>query len=109
MIDLRTLMPYDWETIARAVKETNRVVVAHEDQLTCGFGAELAARIGEELFLHLDAPVTPRRRARHAGGLRARPRGSDPAAVVRRPRRDPQGEALLVRLDVAHRLQPVGL
>jgi 2-oxoisovalerate dehydrogenase E1 component len=58
VIDLRTLMPYDWETIARAVKETNRVVVAHEDQLTCGFGAELAARIGEELFLHLDAPVT---------------------------------------------------
>ena len=40
------------------MKETNRVVVAHEDQLTCGFGAELAARIGEELFLHLDAPVT---------------------------------------------------
>jgi 2-oxoisovalerate dehydrogenase E1 component len=58
VIDLRSLMPYDWETITQAVKETNRVVVAHEDQLTCGFGAELAARIGEELFLHLDAPVT---------------------------------------------------
>jgi 2-oxoisovalerate dehydrogenase E1 component len=58
VIDLRTIAPFDWEAIARAVKETNRVVVAHEDQLTCGFGAELAARIGEELFLHLDAPVT---------------------------------------------------
>jgi 2-oxoisovalerate dehydrogenase E1 component len=51
-------MPYDWETIARAVRETNRVIIAHEDALTCGFGAELAARIGEELFSELDAPVT---------------------------------------------------
>jgi len=57
VIDLRTLMPYDWDTIAQAVRETNRVIVAHEDQLTCGFGAELAARIGDELFEFLDAPV----------------------------------------------------
>ena len=57
VIDLRTIVPYDWEGIAAAVKKTNRVVVAHEDQLTCGFGAELSARIGEELFEYLDAPV----------------------------------------------------
>ena len=57
VIDLRTIVPYDWEGIADAVRKTNRVVVAHEDQLTCGFGAELAARIGEELFEYLDAPV----------------------------------------------------
>ena len=57
VLDLRTIAPYDWETIAAHVKRTNRVVVAHEDQLTCGFGAELAARIGGELFEHLDAPV----------------------------------------------------
>jgi 2-oxoisovalerate dehydrogenase E1 component len=57
VIDLRTLIPYDWDTIARAVRETNRLVVAHEDQLTCGFGAELAARVAEELFDFLDAPV----------------------------------------------------
>jgi 2-oxoisovalerate dehydrogenase E1 component len=57
VFDLRTIMPYDWEGIAALVKKTNRVVVAHEDQLTCGFGAEIAARISDELFDHLDAPV----------------------------------------------------
>ena len=57
VMDLRTLAPYDWPSIAAAVAETSRVVVAHEDQLTCGFGAELAARIADELFDHLDAPV----------------------------------------------------
>jgi 2-oxoisovalerate dehydrogenase E1 component len=57
VVDLRTLVPLDWATIASAVARTSRVVVAHEDQLTCGFGAEIAARIGSELFEHLDAPV----------------------------------------------------
>jgi 2-oxoisovalerate dehydrogenase E1 component len=57
VIDLRTITPYDWDTIAKAVAKTNRVVIAHEDQLTCGFGAELAARIAGELFHHLDAPI----------------------------------------------------
>jgi 2-oxoisovalerate dehydrogenase E1 component len=57
VLDLRTIVPFDWDTIARAVRGTTRIVIAHEDQLTCGFGAELAARIGESLFEHLDAPV----------------------------------------------------
>lgn len=57
VIDLRTIVPYDWATIAAAVKRVNRVIVAHEDQLTCGFGAEIAARIADELFDYLDAPV----------------------------------------------------
>jgi 2-oxoisovalerate dehydrogenase E1 component len=57
VVDLRTIMPYDWDTIAHAVARTNRVVIAHEDQLTCGFGAELAARVAGELFEHLDAPI----------------------------------------------------
>ena len=57
VLDLRTIVPYDWEAIATHVKRMNRVIVAHEDQLTCGFGAEIAARIAGELFEHLDAPV----------------------------------------------------
>ena len=58
VFDLRTIIPYDWEGIASLVQKTNKVIVAHEDTLTCGFGAEIAARIGEELFEYLDAPVT---------------------------------------------------
>lgn len=57
VFDLRTIIPYDWEGIASLVRSTNKVIVAHEDTLTCGFGAEIAARIGDELFEFLDAPV----------------------------------------------------
>jgi 2-oxoisovalerate dehydrogenase E1 component len=57
VIDLRTIMPFDWDAIAEAVKATSRIVIAHEDQLTCGFGAELAARVASDLFEYLDAPV----------------------------------------------------
>ena len=57
LIDLRSLSPYDWETIAESVRKTSRVIVAHEDMKSWGYGAEIAARIGEELFHDLDAPV----------------------------------------------------
>ena len=57
VFDLRTIMPYDWDGIAALVRKTSKVIIAHEDTLTCGFGAEIAARIGDELFEHLDAPV----------------------------------------------------
>jgi 2-oxoisovalerate dehydrogenase E1 component len=57
IIDLRTLSPYDWEAIASSVRKTNRVIVAHEDMLSWGYGAEIAARIADELFDDLDAPV----------------------------------------------------
>src|SRR5687767_6233011 len=58
VIDLRTIIPYDWDTIAAYTRKTSRVIIVHEDQLTCGFGAEIAARISQELFDYLDAPVT---------------------------------------------------
>jgi 2-oxoisovalerate dehydrogenase E1 component len=57
IVDLRTLNPYDWEAIAESVRKTNRVIVAHEDMLSWGYGAEIAARIADELFDELDAPV----------------------------------------------------
>jgi 2-oxoisovalerate dehydrogenase E1 component len=57
VIDLRTLSPYDWEAIATSVKKTSRVIVAYEDMKSWGYGAEIAARIADELFEDLDAPV----------------------------------------------------
>jgi 2-oxoisovalerate dehydrogenase E1 component len=57
ILDLRTLSPYDWEAIAESVRRTSRVIVAHEDMLSWGYGAEIAARIADELFHDLDAPV----------------------------------------------------
>jgi len=57
VIDLRSLLPFDWDAIAETVKKTNRVIVAHEDSLSFGYGAEIAARITAELFEYLDAPV----------------------------------------------------
>ena len=63
VIDLRSLSPYDFDAIATSVKKTSKVIVAHEDMLSWGYGAEIAARIGDELFHDLDAPV------RRVGGM----------------------------------------
>jgi 2-oxoisovalerate dehydrogenase E1 component len=57
LIDLRSLSPYDWDAIATSVRKTSKVLVAHEDMKSWGYGAEIAARIGDELFHDLDAPV----------------------------------------------------
>jgi 2-oxoisovalerate dehydrogenase E1 component len=58
VIDLRSLQPFDWEAISSSVRKTGRVLVVHEDARSHGFGAEIAARIADELFQHLDAPVS---------------------------------------------------
>jgi 2-oxoisovalerate dehydrogenase E1 component len=63
IIDLRTLNPYDWNAVVETVKKTSRAIVAHEDSVSWGYGAEIAARISDELFEYLDAP------ARRVGAL----------------------------------------
>ncbi len=57
ILDLRTLSPYDWESIVTSVKKTSRAIVVYEDPISWGYGAEIAARISSELFSYLDAPV----------------------------------------------------
>jgi len=57
VIDLRTLSPFDMESISKSVKKTNKVLIAHEDSLSWGLGSEIAARISDELFMWLDGPV----------------------------------------------------
>jgi 2-oxoisovalerate dehydrogenase E1 component len=57
VLDLRTLNPYDFEAIATSVSKTSRVLIVHEDMLSWGYGAEIAARIASDLFEKLDAPV----------------------------------------------------
>jgi len=57
LIDLRCLNPFDWDAIVTSVEKTNRVLVAYEDSLSWGYGAEIAARIADQMFDKLDAPV----------------------------------------------------
>ena len=57
VIDLRTLLPLDYDTIAASVEKTNRVLLLHEDTMIGGIGGELSAYIAENLFQHLDAPI----------------------------------------------------
>ena len=57
MVDLRTLVPYDEETVLASVKKTGRALIVHEAPLTLGFGAEVAARLADAAFPYLDAPI----------------------------------------------------
>jgi 2-oxoisovalerate dehydrogenase E1 component len=57
ILDLRSLQPYDWDLISASVKKTSRALIAYEDHVSWGYGAEIAARIADELFDFLDAPV----------------------------------------------------
>lgn len=57
VIDLRTIMPWDEETVINSIKKTGRCIVTHEAPITCGFGAELSSKIQEKAFNYLEAPV----------------------------------------------------
>jgi len=57
LIDLRTLLPWDQETVINSVKKTGKCIVTHEAPITCGFGAEISAKIQEKCFDYLEAPV----------------------------------------------------
>jgi 2-oxoisovalerate dehydrogenase E1 component len=57
ILDLRTVVPWDKEAVLEAIKEVGRVLVVHEDTITCGLGAEIVAQIADEAFVYLDAPV----------------------------------------------------
>ena len=57
VIDMRCLLPLDMETLVESVERTNRVLIVEEDNLTGGWGAEVAARLGERCVYHLDAPI----------------------------------------------------
>ena len=95
IIDLRSLSPVDWEAIGESVRKTNRVIVAYEDSLSWGYGAEIAARIADEMFAYLDAPV--RRVAPPTRScLRARARGRDPAAGGRSGGSDARDRQVLI-------------
>lgn len=89
VVDLRTLVPLDAETVLASVRRTGRAVVVHEAQLTAGFGAEVAARIADEAFAWLDAPVKrvayPDRPVPYARPLEGEllPRAADVVAAVR--------------------------
>jgi 2-oxoisovalerate dehydrogenase E1 component len=57
VIDLRSLTPFDWETVAASIGKTGKALIAHEDARSFGYGAEIAALIADRLFEFLDAPV----------------------------------------------------
>jgi pyruvate/2-oxoglutarate/acetoin dehydrogenase E1 component len=57
VLDLRTIIPWDRDAVLEAVSRTGKLIVLHEDTRTAGFGAEIAATVGEESFQYLDAPV----------------------------------------------------
>jgi 2-oxoisovalerate dehydrogenase E1 component len=58
LLDLRTIAPWDREAVLASVRRTGRCLIVHEDNLTAGFGAEIAASVAQDAFWYLDAPVS---------------------------------------------------
>jgi len=58
VIDLRKVLPWDYDIVRNSVRKTGRMIVSHEAPITCGVGAEISAKIQEDCFLHLEAPIT---------------------------------------------------
>ena len=69
ILDLRTLLPWDVDTVCGSVSKTGRLLVSHEAPLTSGFGAELAAEVTKRCFLHMEAPPARVRGPDRGGGV----------------------------------------
>ncbi len=87
IVDLRTVLPIDEETILASVKKTSKAILLHEDILTGGIGGEIAARIAERAFEYLDGPVVRIAVGGYARPLQPAPRGRLPAQLCRRSSR----------------------
>ena len=95
VIDLRSLVPLDWDAVLASVRKTSRVLVAHEDKVHGGFGGEIAAQIQERAFAFLDAPVGRVGSEFTPVGFIADPGAGDPAVVRQGPGGGPEGPGLL--------------
>ena len=103
VIDLRSLTPVDWDAVMGSVRKTNRVIVAYEDSLSWGYGAELAARIADEAFEWLDRSGPSSGLDRHLRSVCPAAGRRDPAAGRTSPHGDDRNRGLLSRARHARR------
>ena len=97
VIDLRTIVPFDSETVLESVQKTNRELVVYEDQEVIGFGTEICAQIAYDAFKYLDAPL---RRQIYPHPVRPRPGAGRPAERREHPERRPRPGGVLIECGV---------